>query len=146
MLRLVFVTVSAPVMRKVMDPSAALRGLMYSLSTGKDTPIGNPQKSAGRVKGCPGTNCHLGPRARAGEAVTTPATMPSSAPNATITPSRLMAITSTRGDRPAGSVRRSAGHRLLVPAHRAPVASGLNPAGILLAVIAGTTAEPVVEW
>src|SRR5689334_6604169 len=73
LLRFVFVTVSAPVMRKVIDPSAALRSLMYSLSTGKDTPIGNPQKSAGRVKGCPGTNCHLGPRARAGEAVTTPA-------------------------------------------------------------------------
>jgi hypothetical protein len=45
-----------------------------------------------------------------------------------------MAITSTGGTGHCEQVRRSAGHRLLVPAQRGPVASGLNPAGILLAI------------
>src|SRR5215472_17973272 len=39
-----------------------------------------------------GKACDLAPRARAGEAATTPPSMPSSAPSATITPIRLMAI------------------------------------------------------
>ena len=59
--------------------------------------IGNPQKSAGRVKvwvSSP-TNSHPSPRppARAGVAVAAPPNMPSSAPSATITANRLMAIT-----------------------------------------------------
>src|SRR5262250_1642717 len=45
-----------------------------------------------------------------------------------------------------GQVRRSAGQRWLVPAQHGPVASGLNPAGILLAANGGTAAAPVVEW
>jgi len=47
-----------------------------------------------------------------------------------------MAIASTGGTGRGGQVRRSAGHGLLVPAKRGPVASGLDPAGILLAAIA----------
>src|SRR5262249_42997958 len=142
-LRFVFVKVKLPVTRRVIDPSAALRTLKYSLSTGKVTPIWNPQKSAGTVKGCPALNCHLGPRARAGAAVTTPPNMPSSAPSATITPSRLIAITSTGRDRPAwagAAIRRSwiAG------------ASQARPDGIRLESwlerSLGPAAEPVVEW
>src|SRR6516164_10814418 len=46
------------------------------------------RQGVGRAPG----GCHLGPRpARAGEAVTTPPSTQSSAPSATITPSRLMA-------------------------------------------------------
>src|SRR5215470_3274608 len=110
-LRFVFVKVKLPVTRRVIDPSATLRTLKYSLSTGKVTPIWNPHKSPGTVKGCPALNCHLGPRpAKAGAAVTTPPNIPSSVPSATIAPSRLTTITSTGRDRPAGAgaaVRRS---------------------------------------
>src|SRR5262249_38115544 len=91
--RFVFDTVDAPVIRVVMDPFVAWRILLYSLFTGKLTLILNPQKLEGRVKGAAGANCHLGPRARTGAAVTTPPNRPSSAPSATITPSRLMVIT-----------------------------------------------------
>src|SRR5215470_1789834 len=90
--RFVYEAVTAPVKRKVMDPSAVLRTLVNSLLTGTATRSLNPQNDAGRVKGGNGPGgCHLGPRpARTGEAVTTP---PSSAPSATITPScRLTAI------------------------------------------------------
>src|SRR5205807_8974200 len=51
---------------------------------------------AGRGKGYPGTTSHLCPRARAGEAVTTPPNMPTRAPSATITPIRLTAIPPSR--------------------------------------------------
>src|SRR5215467_14819547 len=92
--RFVYEAVTAPVNRNVVDPSAWWRTLVYSWLTGNATRSLNPQYNAGRVKGGPPGGCHLGPRpARAGEAVTTPASMPSSAPSATITPSRLMAIT-----------------------------------------------------
>src|SRR5215467_2328130 len=94
--KFVFDTVDAPVIRVVMDPFVAWRILLYSLFTGKLTLILNPQKIAGRVKGAAGANCHLGPRARAGAAVTTPPNRPSSAPSATITPARLMAATPHR--------------------------------------------------
>src|SRR5262249_28148695 len=132
-LRFVFVKVRLPVVRKVMDPSAALRILKYSLSTGKDTPIWNPQKSAGRMTGPGGgaLNCHLGPRARAGAAVTIPPNRHSSAPSATTAPSRLMAITSTRRDRPARRGRGPPGHRLLVAGRHGPAGAGVYPGGIL---------------
>jgi hypothetical protein len=42
-LRFVAVTLSTPVVRKIIDPSAAFRILVYSLSTGQLSPIGNPQ-------------------------------------------------------------------------------------------------------
>src|SRR5215467_1569102 len=92
--RFVNETVMAPVKRNVLDPSAVLRILVYSLLTTVVTRTLNPQNDAGRVKGAAGPNCHLCPRpARAGEAVTTPPSTHSSAPSATITPSRrLMAI------------------------------------------------------
>src|SRR5262249_47378003 len=83
-----------PVTRVVMDPSEALSTFSYSLAAGSVTRILNPQNNAGRVKGFSSWNSHLGPRpARAGEAVSSPPSMPSSAPSATITPSRLMTIT-----------------------------------------------------
>src|SRR5262249_6662284 len=82
--RFVYEAVTAPVKRKVMDPSAVLRTLVNSLLTGTATRSLNPQNDAGRVKGGNGPGgCHLGPRpARAGEAVTTPPSTPSSAPSA----------------------------------------------------------------
>src|SRR5262249_15049669 len=92
--RFVNVILREPVTRVVMDPSEALSTFSYSLAAGSVTRILNPQNNAGRVKGFSSWNSHLGPRpARAGEAVTTPPSMPSSAPSATSTPSRLMAIT-----------------------------------------------------
>src|SRR5215470_123097 len=93
--RFVYEAVTAPVKRKVMDPSAVLRTLVNSLLTGTATRSLNPQNDAGRVKGGNGPGgCHLGPRpARAGEAVTTPPSPHNSAPSATITPNRLMTIT-----------------------------------------------------
>src|SRR5215467_45100 len=91
--RFVYEAVTAPVKRNVVDPSAVLRTLVYSLLTGNVTRSLNTQNDAGRVKGGPPGGCHLGPRpARAGEAVTTPPNRPSSAPSATMTPSRLMTI------------------------------------------------------
>jgi hypothetical protein len=91
-LRFVAATLSTPVMRTIMDPSAALRILLYWLSIGQLIPIGNPQKSAGRVNGSAGRISHLGPRpASAGPAVISPATMPTSAPSATIIAGRLIA-------------------------------------------------------
>src|SRR5262249_20298194 len=75
------------------DPSAVLRTLVYSLLTGKAIRSLNPQNDVGRVKGGPPGGCHLGPRpARARGAVTIPPNRPSSAPSATITPSRLITI------------------------------------------------------
>src|SRR5215472_9064605 len=75
--RLVNVAVSAPVVRVVIDPSAALKILAYSWWTGRVTPTLNPQYRASRVKGRNGSSCHLGPRpARAGEAVSAAARMP----------------------------------------------------------------------
>src|SRR5215831_7276357 len=89
--RFLYETVTAPVKRKVMDPSAVLRILVYSLLTTVVTRSWNPQYDAGRVKGKEGPIVHLGPRpARAGEAVTTPPSMHSSAPSATMTPSRRL--------------------------------------------------------
>jgi hypothetical protein len=77
--------------RNVVDPSAVLRILVYSLLTTVVTRTLNPQNDAGRVNGAAGPNCHLCPRpARAGEAVTTPPSKHSSAPSATITPSRRL--------------------------------------------------------
>src|SRR5215469_5538410 len=60
--RFVYETVTAPVKRNVVDPSAVLRTLVYSLLTGKATRTLNPQNDAGRVKGGPPGGCHLGPR------------------------------------------------------------------------------------
>src|SRR5215470_4435122 len=83
-----------PVAKVVMDPSEAFSTLTNSLLTGKVIRTSNPQNAAGRViAGGAGETCHLGPLASAGEVITTPPNMPSSAPSATITPSRLMAIT-----------------------------------------------------
>src|SRR5215472_6440489 len=82
----------APAKRKVMDPSAVLRILVYSLLTPGVTRTSNPQNDADRVKGVAGPNCHPSPRARAGEAVTTPPSTHSSAPSVTITLSRLIAF------------------------------------------------------
>src|SRR5215469_5929995 len=55
----------------------------------------NPQNDASTVKGSSGKDCYLGPLPPAsdGEAVTTPPSRPGNAPNAAITPARLMAIT-----------------------------------------------------
>src|SRR5690348_9483722 len=75
-LRFVYEIFKEPVSRKIMDPSEALRILTKSLSTTGVTCTTNPQNSAGSVKGAAGTTCHWGPRARAGEAVTTPPDMP----------------------------------------------------------------------
>src|SRR5215813_9293503 len=99
--RFVYETVTAPVKRNVMDPSAVLRTLVNSLLTGKVTRSLNPQTDAGRVKGGPEGGSHLGPRpARAGEAVATPPSTHSSALSATIiTSRRLMAITPLRPPR-----------------------------------------------
>ena len=46
----------APVKRKVMDPSAVLRILVYSLLTTVTTRTLNPQNDAGTVKGGPPGN------------------------------------------------------------------------------------------
>src|SRR2546430_17695562 len=99
--------VKDPVVKVATDPSGVLSSLLYSLLTGKLTLTSNPQNmSPGRVKGWFCTISHLGPRpARAGEAVTTPPNMPSSAPSATITPIRLMAISPLRGHHPRGQRR-----------------------------------------
>src|SRR5215469_9904989 len=79
-LRFVYDCLNLPVNSSVMDPSAVLRILI-------------PQNVAGTVKAGDEKTCHLGPRpASAGEAVSTPASMPSIAPSATITLSRLMTI------------------------------------------------------
>src|SRR5262249_26549468 len=75
----------APAKRKVMDPSAVLRILVYSLLTPGVTRTSNPQNDADRVKGVAGPNCHPSPRARAGEAVTTPPGAPRAAPSSRIT-------------------------------------------------------------
>jgi DNA-binding CsgD family transcriptional regulator len=93
-LRFVYECLNEPVTRKIMDPSEALSTLMNSLLTGVVTRTLNPQNAAGRViAGGAGKTSHLGPRpARAGEAVTTPANMPSIAPSATTTRIRLMAF------------------------------------------------------
>ena len=84
----------APVKRNVMNPSAVLRILVYSLLAAPGvTRTLNPQNDADRVKGVSGPNCHLCPRpARAGEAVTTPPSTQNSAPSATITLSRLSVV------------------------------------------------------
>ena len=47
--RFVYETVTAPVKRNVVDPSAVLRTLVYSLLTGKATRTLNPQNEAGKV-------------------------------------------------------------------------------------------------
>jgi hypothetical protein len=67
---------------------------MNALLTGASPRSLNPQNEASRVKGSLGKGCYLGPRppASAGVAVASPPNMPSSAPSATITPNRLMAI------------------------------------------------------
>src|SRR5262249_6002812 len=84
---------SEPVVRVVVDPSAALSVLVYSLRTGKATRTLNPQKDLFRVNGPASSRSHLGPRpARAGDAVSTPANMPSSAASVTITLNRFMMI------------------------------------------------------
>src|SRR5215470_16876943 len=57
-------TVTAPVKRNVLDPSAVLRILVYSLLTTVVTRILNPQNDAGRVKGFAGPVCHLCPGRR----------------------------------------------------------------------------------
>ena len=68
---------------------------MNALLTGAFHRTLSPQNDASRVKGSLGNGCYSGrrPPARAGEAVTTPPSRPSSAPSAAITPARLMAIT-----------------------------------------------------
>src|SRR5215471_15300580 len=77
-LRFVNAILREPVISVVLDPSAVLRTLMDSLSTAGVTRILNPQNFAGRVKGPDSTISHLGPRpARAGEAISTPPSMPS---------------------------------------------------------------------
>src|SRR6516225_5629026 len=93
-LRFVYECLNEPVKIKVMDPSAAFRTLMNSLSTGVVTRTLNPQNDAGKVvAGGAGKTSHLCPRpASAGEAVTTPPNMPSIAPSATTTRIRLMAF------------------------------------------------------
>src|SRR5215467_15642993 len=60
--RFVYETVTAPVKRNSMDPSAVLRTLVYSLLTTVVSRSLNPQNDAGRVKGAAGPICHLGPR------------------------------------------------------------------------------------
>src|SRR6516164_3858686 len=87
--------VSWPVTRKVVDPSEVWSIVTNSLSATAAAPTSNPQYVAGRVKGDAGKACQFGPRARAGDAVISPPAMPSSAQSTAITPSRLMAITST---------------------------------------------------
>src|SRR5260221_9794303 len=59
--RFVYVTVTKPVLRKVIDPSEALRTLKYDSSAGKATPTSNPQNDAGKGKGTGAPNCHSGP-------------------------------------------------------------------------------------
>jgi hypothetical protein len=76
---------------------------MNALLTGACHRTLNPQNDASRVKGSLEKGRYWGPRylrrrhpARAGEAVTTPPSRPSSAPSAAITPARLTAITPLR--------------------------------------------------
>ena len=86
---------AAPVVRKAMDPSAVVSALTNPLLTSVVPWISNPQNTGSTVKvGGNDMNCHPFPRpsARAGEAVTAPPSMPSSAPSATMTPARLIAI------------------------------------------------------
>ena len=65
----------------------------------KLTSIVNPQNAASSWKGAAGTISHLGPRAaRAGEAVTTPPNMPSSAPSATIVPVHVINLVARMAD------------------------------------------------
>src|SRR6516164_10737099 len=93
--RLVNVAVSAPVVRVVIDPSAALRILAYSWWTGRVTPTLNPQYRASRVKGRTGTSCHWGPRpARAGEAVSAAVQRAKIVASAASAVSRLMGMSS----------------------------------------------------
>src|SRR5215831_769194 len=93
--RLVNVAVSAPVVRVVIDPSAALRILVYSRWTGRVTPTRNPQYRVSRAKGRAGSRCHLGLRpARAGEAVSAAAQMARIAPSAASAVSRLIGMSS----------------------------------------------------
>src|SRR5262249_46364647 len=105
-LRFVNEALEEPVKRMIMDPSEALRTLPnFLLATGAPR-ILNPHKNAGSVPPFAGVNCHLSPRARAGEAVTTPANMPSNAQSPTIAPSRLITIpfrsaATAHGQRPA---------------------------------------------
>ena len=91
--RFVYEAVTAPVKRNVVDPSAALRTLVNSLLTSGRHPDLEPAERRGQGEG-PGGPGELPfvppPPARAGEAVTAPASMPSSAPSATITPTRLI--------------------------------------------------------
>src|SRR5262245_16483317 len=68
-----------PVANKVVVPSEALSSLKYSLATGTASRTSNAQNPV-RVTLPSGTGCHLGPRARAGAAVTTPPSRPNSAP------------------------------------------------------------------
>jgi hypothetical protein len=71
--RFVYETLKKPVRRKIIDPSEAFSSFSNLLSAWGVTRTLNPQNGAGKVKGCSaGRNCHLGPRARAGEAVITP--------------------------------------------------------------------------
>src|SRR5215467_297180 len=91
-LRFVNEALAEPVKRRVMDPSETLRTLPNFLLTTGTVRILNPHKNAGSVNPFAGIKCHLSPRARAGAAVSTPPNMPSNAPSATITPSRLIAI------------------------------------------------------
>src|SRR5262249_1618818 len=91
-LRFVNEDLEEPVKRLILDPSEALRPLPnFLLATGARR-TSNPHKTAGSVPPFAGVNCHLSPRARAGEAVTTPANMPSNAQSPTIAPSRLITI------------------------------------------------------
>src|SRR5215472_3509518 len=87
---------AAPVNRKSEDPSVALSSLTNTLSTSCLAWTRNPQFVLSKP-GKKSRNCHPPPRppARAGEAVTTPPNMLSSAPSVTITANRLMAITPT---------------------------------------------------
>src|SRR5262245_60717441 len=84
---------AAPVNRKIEDPSVVLSSLTNTLSTSCVAWTRNPQFVLSKP-GKKSRNCHPSPLppARAGEAVTTPPNMLSSAPSATITPIRLMAI------------------------------------------------------
>jgi hypothetical protein len=57
-LRLVNETLNEPGNKLIMDPSAALRSLPYSLSAGNVSRILNPQYTGGKVMGLAGTHCH----------------------------------------------------------------------------------------
>jgi hypothetical protein len=108
-----------PLNRKNMDPSGAVNPFPNALLTSNFSTIGNPQLSMLKVWLSSAMNSHPSPRppASAGAAAAAPPNMLSSAPSATITPNRLMAIIPLRATAlwPGAGHYRPAAGRAAVP-------------------------------